>query len=437
MEQAYEMEALASIFTADEFRCADIATPPFSFEVSIAINVEGVPLVLEVCAEVAAPLLSFDLPAPPRPPLRAQVTHLPPLLLRVHFPPLYPSAVPPTFQLACSWLSARALVQLAETLAGIASSDYRGEPVVFAWIELLRDAALDAAVAVSPHDRTIVCPLDPRWEQEHDCGSDGDGDVRASPLWSAESDGDGEAWLRALLAYDAREAAIAWRRAEHECAVCMDDKRGDECTRLRCGHYFCTACLTEATRVHVAHGSVERIACFECDAALSPALIRTLLTPEEAEKCERLLLSRSLDAMDDIAYCPRCTTGCLTTDDMAMCDKCSYVALRRLPASAYARSAMDDPSSHAATLAHDFSLSVCLRIIAIPLESHRSLSGTPSVSSVPRRTIRRRGACRPRRAFACFASADRRRARGAAHALSSTSSWRKSAASWRTSAAKG
>ena len=312
-EQAYEMEALASIFTEDEFRCADTAKPPFSFEVSIAINVEGVALVLEV----VPPSVGLE-----RPPLRAQVTHLPPLLLRVYFPPTYPSAVPPSFQIACSWLSARALVQLADTLAGVASSDYSGEPVVFAWIELLRDAALGAAATASPHDRTIVCPLDSRWED--DCGSD-DGDVRAAPLWSAESDGDGESWLRALLAYDAHEAAIAWRRAEHECAVCMDEKRGDECTRLRCGHDFCTECLTEAARVHVAHGSVERIACFECDAALSPALLRTLLTPKEAEKCERLLLSRSLDAMDDVAYCPRCATGCLTTDDMAMCDKCSCV----------------------------------------------------------------------------------------------------------------
>ena len=341
-DQRDEVEALSSIF-AEEFLCADLESPPFSFEITVNVALdESVQLEVVPPAAASPPGAELLPGAPPPPPLRAMVSHLPSLTLRVRLPANYPSEAAPGFQIASSWHATPALTMLADRLADIAASEYAHEPVVFAWVEALRDGALDAA-----RSRFGVCvyPSDERWQSSASGASASGGasagsvatptspsDSRVETLWKSRgfagaAGAGGEEWLHAMLAFDARTKSAEWRANEHECEVCQEDVRGDRFTRLRCGHAFCTACTTEAARVHIAEGSVERILCFDCSAPLTPQQLTELpLSKEEIERCERLRLARSLDSMTDISYCPRCETACIESSegDMAQCSACSY-----------------------------------------------------------------------------------------------------------------
>lgn len=81
-------------------------------------------------------------------------------------------------------------------------------------------------------------------------------------------------------------------------------------------------------RMHVKEGSVFQLVCpgTKCKASIPPYVLKRLLTKEQFERWDRLLLQKTLDSISDIVFCPRCVIGCVEDENNnAQCPECSFI----------------------------------------------------------------------------------------------------------------
>ena len=136
-----------------------------------------------------------------------------------------------------------------------------------------------------------------------------------------------------LLRHDAVETARRYAAAEHTCGICFCDVIGRDMRQTSpgvCSHRFCKDCLGEQARIHVGEGSLAALTCPEpgCSAPIPPFVLRGLLPEEQFARWERLTLERSLDAMTDLVYCPRCEAAVIEDeggDNCGQCTSCMFV----------------------------------------------------------------------------------------------------------------
>ena len=78
----------------------------------------------------------------------------------------------------------------------------------------------------------------------------------------------------------------------------------------------------------ISEGAVQLVRCPEvgCGETLLPADIAPLVSPELFERYEAFTLKRALEAMDDLAWCPRCQGAVIREqeDALARCCNCEY-----------------------------------------------------------------------------------------------------------------
>lgn len=154
-------------------------------------------------------------------------------------------------------------------------------------------------------------------------------EARTTTLRGVCTSRDAQEALFRLLRHDAVEKERRFAVSVHRCGVCLeDDILGSDFVRLckpRCDHRFCAQCVTSQATLMVRDGTVGLLVCPEpgCGAPPDPEVLRSVLSPEDYARWERLTLERSLDAMSDLVYCPRCEAPVIEDGDGDHCGRCA------------------------------------------------------------------------------------------------------------------
>ncbi|BBH02836.1 NDR1/HIN1-like 8 [Prunus dulcis] len=221
--------------------------------------------------------------------------HLPPIMLTCLLPKSYPSHLPPYFTISVQWVHSSKISHLCSELDSI----WREQPgleVIYQWVEWLQNSSL----SYLGFDKEII--LGP---------------------YGVRDAGDRRAVTGITTMIDCMRIFTKICMSAASVLVSLQV----EFVRLPCQHFFCWKCMKTYSDMHVKEGTVSKLQCpdAKCGGMIPPGLLKRLLDDEEFERWESLILSKTLEAMSDVVYCPRCETPCIEDEDQhAQCSKCFF-----------------------------------------------------------------------------------------------------------------
>ncbi|XP_070563152.1 E3 ubiquitin-protein ligase RNF14-like isoform X2 [Ptychodera flava] len=334
-DQQDEVTALQAIFedkiTLLSCASTDEAESRFAFQIVIPVQLPGEEMQVEAWLPIETDLAQTEVLSPnnknARPNLCRSISgrrwhstftisDLIPLQMNVSFPANYPESVPPIFTLSCYWLDGGQLSALCRQLDAM-WGEMPQQPIVFTWVdwlqnEMLSFLGLEKSVVLTPYmekDVEILGLIDPR----------------ALPVCCDLQQG-----IMEILRHNRTYEMEKFQKENHDCGVCFDNRPGKEFYLLNnCLHHFCHDCLASYCDTHVSEGTVQLLLCpdIDCKNPLPPALVKELLTSEQYQRWETLMLQKTLDTMEDIDYCPRCNMAVikeLDSSKLAHCTSCFY-----------------------------------------------------------------------------------------------------------------
>ncbi|KAL8767703.1 MAG: hypothetical protein Q9209_005883 [Squamulea sp. 1 TL-2023] len=226
-----------------------------------------------------------------------ELSHLPPVQLRIHLPPTYPIEQPPQLKLVSEipWLSKVALERL-ESEGKKLWEEMGHSQVLFAYIDYLREAAEEAFGLTSTRTDAVSIAAELRI---------------------------------GLLDYDLKAKQATFESATFECGVCLEPKKGAVCHRMTlCGHVFCVECLQDFYNNCITEGDTGSVKCImpRCgldekismardgalkkrrrrDRTLGPSEL--LQIPLEQNMVQRYVMLKRKNALESdrtTVYCPR------------------------------------------------------------------------------------------------------------------------------------
>lgn len=248
--------------------------------------------------------------------VRADVQYLTPMHPTCIFPPLYPAECPPEFSVSCLWLTTNQIQQLQEKLMSLwTETPY--SPTVFTWADWLQNYTYEY-LHLGSH---LVFKADEHWEMAQ-TGRDDEAQELEQRLQTA---------LLTIFEYDLEMQRQAFQQGTHLCEICFDERDGAEFHCLdECRHFFCNDCLKAHCELHVESGTVLKPTCpnHDCKTTIPPEILQDVLDAEKLERWERLLLSKTLDVMGDVVYCPRCNVAVVIDEDessrLGHCANCFF-----------------------------------------------------------------------------------------------------------------
>lgn len=244
------------------------------------------------------------------------ISYLSPVKLNFTLTPEYPSNLPPVYSFGALWLNHASKVRLVSRLSESWELNH-GTPVLYNWIELLRGEATSDVLAKG------VIDLDSLMEER---GTHSESGMSAMDL------------LKQIRSYNDDATVFAFEEGWYDCEVCCTSASGRDCIQFQpCAHTFCLECVSAFFHQKLQDNSLRGMQCLteNCESNASQAQIKRMLTEEEFERYEKLLLDATLDLMTDVITCPRmiCQAPVIvevvTGDDpscrnLAICTLCDY-----------------------------------------------------------------------------------------------------------------
>ena len=234
--------------------------------------------------------------------VNADIQYLTPIHLTCSLPPLYPTECPPNFSLACLWLTKSQLQEVHEKLMQVWTEN-PNLPVIFTWADWLQNNVYEYL-----HLGAHLVLKEPESELPQT------DEATNSAIFNAKL----ETALLTIFECDLDMQRQAFRQTMHLCEICFDERDGTEFHYLdECKHFFCTDCLKAHCESHVDSGTVLNLQCpsHECQTMLPPEILQEILDTDKLQRWERLLLTKTLDIMGDIVYCPRCNMAVVADED--------------------------------------------------------------------------------------------------------------------------
>lgn len=285
--------------------------------------------------------------------LEYDISFLPPLILNFELPEDYPSKSAPIFTLSSKWMTRAQMSALCRRLDEL-WEESQGCVILFTWIQLLKEEALDFLGIQSPlevikggskaggerrKNDTAVAQCGSLSESseeskremkkkksEQQTPSSSQLDSRAVLLMDPRAD-----LLPQLLDFDEAQRQRVFDGKVFCCGICFVEKLGSNCLCFKdCQHVYCKACITEYFQIQIRDGNVQCLNCPEpkCTSLATQLQVKQLVDEELFARYDRLLLQSSLDLMADVVYCPRqsCGTAVMVEPDttMGICSACQY-----------------------------------------------------------------------------------------------------------------
>ncbi|KAI1615823.1 RING finger protein [Exophiala viscosa] len=224
-----------------------------------------------------------------------ELSHLPPLSLKVTLPEGYPTEKPPLVSVSVNppWLPRPALKRLKEDCSNL-WEELGKDQVVYAYIDHVQQEAENAFGLAGAPDFQVLSEL-----------------------------------KLALLDYDLKAKRDEFEKGTFDCGICLEPKKGVNCHKIMlCGHVFCTACLQEFYKSCITEGDVDNVKCLSptCgkdeaarvgpdgkplkkrkhDRTLNPSeLLQIPIEQELVQRYVRLKRKKRLEADPNTIYCPR------------------------------------------------------------------------------------------------------------------------------------
>lgn len=174
------------------------------------------------------------------------IGYLPPVVVNFTLPAEYPDSANPIFSLECTWILSDRLQTIAERLRANLATKEKGEPCLWECFDFLEWQLIPGLMGIPKED---------------------DGSYLYDLESSVPTRVMREYALAILVENDTEEKRKRFREEKFECAICLDDKFGCECTRLiGCCHVTCHECMRTALATHIAEGIMAGVfRCMHCD----------------------------------------------------------------------------------------------------------------------------------------------------------------------------
>ena len=177
----------------------------------------------------------------------ASLSTLPPILLSILIPPMYPLLEPAqilSIRVTHFWLP-----NTTGLLRSLNEMWQPGEGVLYDWVEYLRTGNFLSAMELAAGDKDIECVYHQSliWSVTY----------VSSRLWHPAP----LVLVASLKSYESLTRSTQFNNNAYLCTICFMTHKGSKCLQLSCSHTFCRACLADYWKLCIAEGDVGKVGC--------------------------------------------------------------------------------------------------------------------------------------------------------------------------------